>query len=381
MKHGLASALCLLSLALLMSACGKSQDTLNVDGENFELGSILGGDGELQGFKFADRIREFRFPEDHGPHPRYRNEWWYLIGNLETSDGQGFGYQFTIFRNALAPEPTESSSQWRTNQAYMAHFAISDFDNRIHLAAERFGRGAAGIAGAENPPLRVWLDDWRLEASDPSGFPLRLTARTADMSLDLTLTPAKPLVLNGDRGLDHKGGGPGNASYYYSHTRLQTQGEIRIENDRLTVAGTSWLDREWSTSALAEDQSGWDWFALQFEDGTDLMVYRMRRKDGTTDPASGGTFVDVQGNARRLVSEELEFQVVDTWTSPKTGVVYPLEWRLTLPTLGLELNVEPVFQEQEMDLSVRYWEGAIRVSGMKGESALAGRGYLELAGY
>lgn len=382
MKGIVAGAWLILSVALISAGCGPSQsDGDRTQSEAINLGAILGGGEGLQGFDFADRIREFRFPEDHGAHPTFRNEWWYLTGNLISEEGRRFGYQFTIFRNALSPEISPSTSRWRSNQVYMAHFALSDFSTGKHKAFERFGRGAAGVAGAENPPLRVWLDDWQLVADDTTGFPWRLSAKVDDLSLDLALMPGKPLVLNGDRGLSHKGGAPGNASYYYSMPRLESEGEIRFSGERFNVKGLSWLDREWSTSALAEGQAGWDWFALQLDDGSDLMLYRLRRSDGTSDPASGGNFVDAEGRARVLKYDDFAFHIQDTWLSPETGVRYPLKWQLVLPNLGMTLDVAAVFENQEMDLSVRYWEGAVTVSGETPDGFVNGRGYMELAGY
>ena len=274
-----------------------------------------------------------------------------------------------------------TDSRWRTNQLYMAHFAVSDFDSETHHGFERFGRGAAGVAGSKNPPLHLWLDHWELQAENGSGFPLRLRAEEADVAIDVRLVPEKPVVLNGDQGLSRKSAGTGNASYYYSVTRLATAGTVKVAGKTFAVRGDSWLDREWSTSALAADQAGWDWFALQLDDGRDLMLYRLRRTDGSADPASAGTLVAQDGEARHLVADDMDFDVLEHWQSPYSGVRYPVRWRLALPQDDLTLEVVPVFDDQEMDVAVRYWEGAVRVRGRQGERALAGRGYMELAGY
>lgn len=343
--------------------------------------AALGDAAGIEGFARASEPRTFVFPADHGPHPDFRNEWWYFTGNLESADGRRFGYQLTFFRIALAPEVPTTGSRWRTNQLYMAHFAVSDFASESHHGFQRFGRGAAGLAGARNPPLQVWLDHWELQAEDPSGFPLRLTAAESGLAIDLRLVPEKPIVLNGDRGLSRKSAEAGNASYYYSATRLSTEGDVRLGAETFEVSGNSWLDREWSTSALAADQQGWDWFALQLEDGRDLMLYRLRRTDGSADPASAGTLVDSDGEARHLVADDMDFEVLDHWRSPESGIRYPRRWQLNLPRDDLVLEVIPEFDNQEMDVVVRYWEGAVRVQGRQGDRPLAGRGYMELAGY
>jgi predicted secreted hydrolase len=346
-----------------------------------DLRSALGDAAGNDGYARAEAVRAFAFPEDHGPHPEYRNEWWYLTGNLATPEGRRFGYQLTFFRIALAPGAVASDSRWRTRQVYMAHFAVSDLEAASHHGFERFARAAAGLAGATNPPLRVWLDHWQMQALDPSGFPLRVQASAEGVALDLELVLEKPVVLNGEQGLSRKGAGIGNASYYYSVTRLASDGGIRIGDNDFDVKGTSWLDREWSTSALSEGQAGWDWFALQLDDGRDLMLYRMRRDDGGTDPASAGTLVDREGAVEPLGADDIVFRALDTWTSPATGVSYPLRWELRLPGHDLALRVTPAFEAQEMDVTVRYWEGAITVQGEQGGSPVSGRGYMELAGY
>ncbi|HEX5789471.1 MAG TPA: lipocalin-like domain-containing protein [Woeseiaceae bacterium] len=342
-----------------------------------ELARALGA-GDDAGFAKALEPREFVFPDDHGPHPEFRNEWWYVTGNLDSENGRRFGYELTIFRVALAPDAPASPSDWRTNMLYFAHFAVTDAAAAEFHAAERYARGAAGLAGAAADPFRVWLYDWRIEAL-PSGA-WRLAANDADVRLEVTLDAMKPPVLNGKAGLSQKSAEPGNASYYYSVTRFDTNGRLALGGDTFTVAGTSWLDREWSTSALAPDQAGWDWFALQLDDGSDLMVYALRRRDGTIDAESAGTFTAADGSATQFARDEIRIDVTDRWTSPRGGT-YPAGWRLAVPSLGLALEVEPVVADQELDTLVRYWEGAVDVSGTRGGSPVAGRGYVELTGY
>ena len=352
---------------------------VQADGDpGLSLTSLLSGTAE--GFTRATAPRRFAFPEDHGSHPDFRTEWWYLTGNVTAASGPRFGYQFTLFRNALAAEEPATESEWATRQIFMAHFAVTDVEAESFHFFERFARGAVGLAGVELEPFRAWLEDWQL-TSLSSSPPFRLQARAGDIAVDFDLEPVKPLVLQGEAGLSRKGREPGNASYYYAFTRLATAGRIRLGDTEVEVSGSSWLDREWSTSALEAGQSGWDWFALQLDDGTDLMVYQMRREDGTADPMSSGSRIDAEGERSPLLWSDFQLEVLDWWTSPETEVRYPSGWRLRLPAQELELTIEPVLRDQELRLSVLYWEGAVSVEGERGGAPISGRGYVELTGY
>jgi predicted secreted hydrolase len=346
------------------------------------LSATLGG-ADTTGYARAVLPRPFVFPDDHGPHPQYRTEWWYVTGNLGDAEGRRVGYQLTIFRNALAPFAPRSSSAWATQQAYMAHLAVTDAGGGEFHAFERFARGALGLAGARARPFRVWLEDWVLEAEGGEGiFPMRVRASEGDVTLDLTLDAGKPPVLQGEAGLSRKGPEPGNASYYYSHTRMPTTGTVVLRGDTLAVSGASWLDREWSTSVLTEGQVGWDWFALQMDDGWELMVYALRMADGGAHPLSEGVLVDPQGRSRRLAfGTDVQVTPVDTWTSPHSGVRYPSAWRVRVPSRRWELDVAPVLEDQELNLAFRYWEGAVDVRGRVGGEGPSGSGYVELTGY
>jgi predicted secreted hydrolase len=265
----------------------------------------------------------------------------------------------------------------------MAHFTVTDVAAGDFHAHERFARGAAGLAGAVAEPLNVWLGDWSIASATVETFPLRLDAAAGEVAIDLTLDAGKPLVLQGERGLSRKSSEPGNASYYYSLTRMSTRGTVVIEGDTIAVSGLAWLDREWSTSAMSADQVGWDWFALQLDDGWDLMAYGLRRADGTADVWSDAMIVDPDGVATRLrFGEELALESTSRWTSPIDGVVYPAGWRLIIPSRGWDLRIEPRVLDQELDLSFRYWEGAVAVAGSgEGGATVEGRGYVELTGY
>jgi predicted secreted hydrolase len=366
-----------LTIALLASF-GFAQTLVADTGEPpSRLADLLGSDAD-PAFARALTPRAFVFPQDHGPHPEFRNEWWYLTGNLDSEDGQRFGFELTIFRFALAPAAPESTSAWRTNQVYIAHLAVTDAENDEFYVAQRYSRGAVGLAGAQSDPLRVWIDDWEIARTESGSW--RLLAVDDAIGIDLEVTAMKPPVLNGIDGLSQKSADPGNASYYYSMTRMQTEGRVQIGNLDYQVSGLSWLDREWSTSALAAEQVGWDWFALQFDDDTELMLYGLRLSDGSWDPASAGTFVDAVGNATHLAAGDFEIEVLGTWASPEGGT-YPSRWQLRVPRADIDVIVTPVISDQELFTTVRYWEGAVDVTGQHEARPVKGRGYVELTGY
>lgn len=332
--------------------------------------------GDTAGFARAVEPRPFVFPRDHGPHPEYAIEWWYYTGNLQSSEGRRFGFQFTIFRTGLMPGDPERPSEWAANSIYMAHFALSDISGGRFHAFERFSRGAAGLAGAQSEPFRVWLEDWVVEGLGPDGTPMRLRAAEGDVAIDLTLTAGKPPVLQGDRGLSQKSADAGNASYYYSFTRMPISGTVRVGSAAHQVSGLGWMDREWSTSALGEEQVGWDWFALHLDDGRDLMFYQLRLRDGSIDPYSKGVLVSAEGTAQRLNADDVLLEPLDYWTSPRSGATYPARWRLRIPAEAIDLTLTPLLADQELPVTVVYWEGAVAISGSAG-----GSGYIEMTGY
>ena len=345
------------------------------------------------GFARALAPRPFAFPADHGPHPDFRTEWWYYTGNLHTAAGRHFGFQLTFFRIALAPgaelatsapgvTPAASiaprASAWATRQLYVAHFAVTDTAGGRFHAFSRTNRQALGLAGASVSPYRVWLDDWSAEGNGSSA---RLHAGEDDVAIDLSVTAAKPIVLQGDRGLSRKGPEPGNASFYYSITRMPARGTLRVGRERFEVSGSAWMDREWSTSALSRNVVGWDWFALQLDDGRELMVYLLRHRDGTIDPFSAGTLVAADGTTRALGPADVRVETLAHWTSPRSGVRYPARWRLSAPSASLSLELAPRQADQELIVGTRYWEGAVIVSGSTAAQRLTGQGYVELVGY
>ena len=335
-------------------------------------------EGASDGFARAIEPYEFSFPRDHGPHPEFRTEWWYFTGNLQGDEDRHFGFEVTFFRIALEAEPALRSSAWASNQIWMAHFALTDTARRRFASAERLSRESLGLAGASHEPFRVWVEDWRVAEQDDGSF--RLRAAMPEGRIDLTLAALKAPVPQGADGLDAKGPEPGNASYYYSIPRLAVSGTVAAGADAVEqVEGLAWMDREWGTSALSPGIAGWDWFALQLGDGSDLMFYRLRGVDGSTSRFSGGTLVAADGERRVLGPDDVGLKPRDWWVSPTSRARYPVAWTLTLG--ALRLDVRPVLPDQEIDLSVRYWEGAVRVTGQGPAGAVQGFGYLELAGY
>ena len=348
---------------------------------NLNVAEALGG-GDVSGYARALEPRSFSFPSDHADHPEFRNEWWYFTGNLQNEVGRPFGFQVTLFRNSLVPEvPEESGSPWRTNQLYMGHLALSDIQEDRFYHAERFQRAALGLAGVEARPLRIWLDDWVIKGVGNDPMKWKLFAKTEEFGINLEVTPGKPLVLQGNQGLSQKGKEPGNASYYYSFTRMIASGEVITPDGIFDVTGSSWLDREWSTSVLESNQVGWDWFALQLNDGTDLMYYQLRDKAGKPDEQSSGKLVNPNGESRNLNFEEVALKVVEFWKSPNSGASYPAGWTLKLASENLDLEISPRMSDQELQTTVSYWEGSVRVQGTQNGQPIQGVGYVEMTGY
>ncbi|MFN3596539.1 MAG: lipocalin-like domain-containing protein [Rubricoccaceae bacterium] len=371
---------CALAGALALAACDRAGAPVET---SLSVAEAMASD--TTGYARADRVRDFVFPDDFGPHPDFRTEWWYLTGNLRATDGSArdYGFQFTLFRNALVPPAARSrgrASAWAADQLYLAHVALSDLAAGRFFHDERLERGAAGLAGARADPFRVWLGplDLRLAPGRTVGeaIPMRLRAEAGGAAYDLTLQPLKPIAFHGERGLSQKGDRPGDASYYFSFTRMEARGTVTVDGKAVAVQGLAWMDREWFTNALAEDQVGWDWFALHLDDGRDLMVYQLRRPDGSFDPRSKGLLVEADGRHRVLSSGEYTLTPEGWWAAPD-GARYPVRWRVRVPGEGLDLRVAARLEAQEHTASaVRYWEGAVAVSG-----SVSGLGYLEMTGY
>lgn len=346
---------------------------------------VIRGAGQTGGFAFADQPRAFEFPADQGPHPQFRHEWWYVTGNLDSSSGERFGFELTFFRVALAPlgataTPASGSSSWRTRQVYAAHFAVTDVARGEFRFAQKYSRDALGLAGARAQPFRVWLDDWTLAAEPASAAKWTLHAQGQGYELTLSAQPLLQPVLNGEQGLSRKSSEPGAASYYYSIPRIAVEGKVVRAGASSDVRGLAWLDREWGSGSLGASQQGWDWFALQLQDGSALMFYALRNRDGTRDSHSAGTWVDAAGRTQALSTEQVMIDVSDHWVSPRGGR-YPSRWRVRVPAVGLDVEARPALADQELGTKPRYWEGAVDVRGTREGHDTSGRGYVELVGY
>lgn len=392
-----------MTLAVLMRAASPLADAELAGGDGAvpdsapaapTLASVLGAGADTQGFSRVEGPRAFLFPKDHGAHPDYRAEWWYFTGNLRAADDRHFGWQFTLFRfglprDAQAPvaQASVAKSVWYDGNLYMAHFALTDTAEGVFHAFERFARPPAASAStaaevAESSMFSGWLDDWSLRFD---GDTWRVRARDGAVAIDLAARPETPILLQGDAGFSVKGAAPGNASHYYSVPRLRTRGSVRTPAGSFVIEGTSWLDREWSTSALEPGQRGWDWFALQLADGRDLMFYRLRRNDGATDPHSAGVFVrpDPAGGRQieRLFANDV---MLEPARFARIGAArYPVAWRLRLLEAAFETDlwVEARLPDQLHRGVFPYWEGAVVVREGGPRGPRIGEGYVELTGY
>jgi predicted secreted hydrolase len=335
-----------------------------------------------EGYAQARPGRPLAFPRDHGAHPDFRIEWWYLTANLKGADGQDYGAQWTLFRSAVRPPGSlETENPWQSEQVFMAHFALTSPDG--HQAFQRYARGGVhggeARAGAVAEPFAVWLDDWTLTSSGPEWLPLEVRATQDDHALHLVLDTNQPLVLQGDRGFSQKhpnGGG----SHYYSQPFLQASGELRIDGHRIAVQGKAWLDREWSSQFLQPDQAGWDWFALHLDSGEKLMLFRLRGAPQGGETGSTfrhGVLISPGGSKQSLDPERIEMQVLQR--ESVAGRMLPLEWQIRLPEIGRSMTIVALHPNQWMDVDFPYWEGVVTVNG-DGKGS-RGVGYLELTGY
>lgn len=332
----------------------------------------------LPGYKFA-------FPRDHGAHTDYHTEWWYFTGNLAAEDGHAFGYELTFFRNRTAPPGGDPAgrSPLVADEVYLAHFAISDIGAQAHESWDRIGRAGFAQGSASSAGLDVRMGHWQALMGKDETITLRADAEGG--GIEFTLRPGKPLVIHGVGGVHQKSEDPAQASHYISYTRLETSGQVRWRGRAYTVRGLTWMDHEFGSSQLGAVEAGWDWLALQLETGDDLMLYQLRRKDGTIIPNSSGTHVDAQGQADRLPRADYTIGVNGYWTSPRSGARYPMGWTVRIPKADAVLTVTPAFEDQEMvpthTAGTIYWEGAVRVQGKWRGRAVQGKGYVELVGY
>jgi predicted secreted hydrolase len=323
------------------------------------------------------------FPRDHGAHPAFKTEWWYFTGNLQATKGRRFGYQLTLFRQGIQFVPVQTKSRWALRDFYFGHFTISDIAEDHFLVHERVSRGALGEAKAATGTMDVALGPWTIKQGP--GETIHLVAPERDMAINLEEHPVKPLVLEGVRGLSQKADEKGAASYYYSYPRLATAGKVTVGGETYDVSGSSWFDHEFSTSSLAKDEVGWDWFCLQFDDQEEIMLYSLRDKSGAIDPASEGTWVKADGTSERLAPGSFSISATGSWHSAGSGATYPAGWHIIIPSHRADLTVSPAMADQELRLSrmgaLDYWEGACTNRGSVGGKAVTGVGYTELTGY
>jgi predicted secreted hydrolase len=351
------------------------------------------------GFKQAIEPRVFAFPADHGSHAGFQTEWWYVTGNMKNDDGHEFGFQFTIFRRAIDARSAAErgrGSKWAVGDVYLGHLAVSDIGGKSFVFGETVQRGNVGLAGAtdaaeKTSPISVTLGNWNFvrfgdDGKDARGW--KLEARENGIDLSLTLTETLAPILHGkagQEGLSLKGPQPGQASYYYSVAGLETAGTLKLNGRSYKiVSGRSWMDHEFGSNQLSEAQAGWDWFAIQLDNKGVLMLYVLRHKDGSIEPASSGTWVAPDGSRTHVDLADLKFTRGRSWTSPTSDGQYTLEWTIDIAKLNLSLTVTAAQDDQEIkpgnNSGVSYYEGATRVKGTLNGAEVKGDGYLEITG-
>jgi len=325
----------------------------------------------------------YEFPRDHFNHEDFQTEWWYTTGNLTAADGRHYGFELTFFRQG-ADRDAAKNQAWDIHDLYLAHLALSDLDGGKFYHIERTNRAGPGLAGVDANAKRIWNGNWELRWT--SDDEMTITVADERFSLQSVLHPEKPPVIHGENGVSQKAAGVGHASHYISITRLKTTGKIEFEGKSIPVTGTSWMDHEFFTHQLEAGQVGWDWVSMQLSDDTELMLYQFRRKDGSIDPFSSGTYVDSHGHSQHLTSSDFRLTPAgESWRSPVTGANYPVAWTLEIPKLGRKLEAATPLKSQELSgggaLSPNYWEGAITVRDTEAGGSLSGVGYLEMTGY
>ena len=347
---------------------------------------LLGGACPLGGSDWKQAVGPWTwsFPRDHGAHPDFRTEWWYFTGNLRDTLARRFGYQLTFFRQGVVFKAKDPTNPWCVRDLFPAHLALTDVSGGRFAYAERLSRGGPGLAGAARNRMDVWLLNWSARMKDNT---IRIEAKDRAMEISLELTPRKPMVFHGQNGLSKKGPKEGQASYYFSHTDLATTGSIKTPTlpSPLLVKGRSWFDHEFGSNPLASNQVGWDWFSLYLSNGQDLMIYFLRRSDGSVEPTSSGTLVNSDGKTTNLSLSEMSVEALDHWKSPKTGAKYPNQWKIEIPVAGIELVINPLLADQELvtegSTGVAYWEGAVDGKGRSRGQEVTCEGYVEMTGY
>ncbi len=350
---------------------------------NFDCLAIMLAIGALgASWRIAEPGWKYEFPRDHHAHRDFKTEWWYFTGNLFDADGHRFGYELTFFRQGIRPavERDPNASRFIVDDLKFAHFAITDIAGQKFNFEQKMSRGAFGEAGFDDGNRLAWIDSWSLIEKGDDIF--ELTASGKAGALRLTLRPTKPPIVHGENGVSVKAAGGASASHYYSIPRLETSGELNLSGVAHAVRGESWFDREWSSSQLGEGQVGWDWLCLQWEDGAELMLYRIRLEKGGSDASSSGTWIAPDGTATHLRASDFQMTPIGFWKSKTSNAPYPIGWRIALPGQRLEFTIKAALEDQELKLGpLTYWEGAIDASGTRDGKPVKGRGYLELTGY
>jgi predicted secreted hydrolase len=329
----------------------------------------------LPDYRLALPGYHYQFPRDHFEHPDFRTEWWYYTGNVHSADGHRYGFELVFFRQGERDSARDNPSAWRIDDLYLAHLALTDIEGRHFYNHQRLNRSGPGIAGASFEQARVWNGNWQARW-DTATSTQTLSAVAGGVRFTLRLKPLKPPVIHGENGVSQKAPGEGKASHYVSFPQLEVSGTVNGS----TVTGQAWMDHEWFTHQLESNQQGWDWFSVQLENGSELMLFQLRKIGGGIDPFSSGTYIAPDGRSRHLKRDDFELQPLDYWKSPKTGARYPIRWKVTVPSLNIALQCDAAIPEQELvpeqKGSPTYWEGAVTYSGTS-----RGVGYLEMTGY
>ncbi|MCG3119260.1 MAG: hypothetical protein ALAOOOJD_01619 [bacterium] len=335
-------------------------------------------------FARAEKMRDWKFPRDHGQHPAYQTEWWYFTGNVKTENGRRFGYELTFFRQALAPAILPRESQWAFRDVYIAHFAITDIAKGKFYYTQKSARGALHLAGADSALLAVHLGDWSArQENGREGEQIRLRAASDFGEIDFVLQALRPPVFHGDHGLLPNSHLPGDAVYYYSLPVLQTTGILRCHGESFRLTGSSWMDHEFFTPIANPQVIGWDWLSLHLSDSTAVMLAQWRQIDGSISPYATGTFIRREGTTQIFSAGNFSFIPQAWWTSPTSGGKYPVAWKIKFLDYELQLRTPVANQELDTRRSTGkiYWEGCVEVSGKKGQQEIRGEGYLEMTGY
>ena len=324
----------------------------------------------------------YSFPHDYFNHPEFQTEWWYYTGNLQSADGHRFGFELTFFRQGIDRNASRDLS-WDVHDLYLAHLALSDLSGGRFYHIERTNRAGPGLAGVDEANQRIWNGNWQIQWKDSDQL---LQAVADNFELRLTLHPEKAPVIHGQNGVSQKAAGAGQASHYISLTRVDTKGRITLNNKQFELAGLSWMDHEFFTHQLTSEQTGWDWLSIQLQDRSELMLFQIHRKDGSTDPYSAGTYVDPKGRTTHLRKDDFVLQPAsETWKSPQSQATYPMSWKISIPKLQLALDAKTQLPSQELasasSFAPTYWEGAVDLTGKHAGVKIAGSGYLEMTGY